>query len=245
MTGGAAEVVALVPVRGLDNGKTRLAGVLPPASRGALTRAMLERVVCAALDSEAVDRVGVISPDSAALAFAAVIDRRVIPVAQSATTPGLNGAAAAGRAWATARGAGAVLILFADLPLLAGRDVRRLLESEGAVVIATDRHGTGTNALLLRLDGTTTGGEGPAGRFAFGFGEGSASRHAAEAARLGLASTTVQSPGTALDLDTPDDWLALLASGAWEAPAMVAAEQSRAGDPLPPVPAHAGGGARP
>lgn len=225
MTAMARDVVALVPVRGLDNGKTRLAGLLPPAARAVLTRTMLERVVCAALDSGTVATVGVISPDPAALAFATAVDPRVVGVLQDAGEPGLNAAAAAGRAWATVRRSGALLILFGDLPLLKGDDVRRLVASEAAVVIATDRHGAGTNALLLRLSGAEGTVDGAAARFAFGFGEGSAGRHRAEAARLGLSSTTVRSPGTALDLDTPDDWRALLATGAWDGPsAIVGAE---------------------
>lgn len=204
-------VVAVVPIRGLAIGKTRLAGELPPEAREALTRRMLRGVVGAALASGAVDAVAVISPDPAALAFAAALDPAVVPRPQDPAAPGLNPALAAGRDWALARGAGALLVLFGDLPLLAGHDVRRLLAAPAPVVLGPDRHGAGTNALVLRL-----GVPGAAG-FRFGFGADSCPRHLAEAARLGLAVETSVAPGTAFDLDTPEDLRALLEAESWGA----------------------------
>ena len=199
-------VVALVPVRGLRNGKTRLAEDLTVEARETLTWRMLRGVVRAALGSGVVAAVGVVSPDPAVLAMAAGIDRAVVPLAQDPGAPGLNAAVAAGRAWAQGRGAAALLVLFGDLPLLTGEDVRRLVAHEAAVVMAPDRHATGTNALLLRLDG-----EGR--RFRFQFGAESYARHVAEAERLGLATATSVAPGTAVDLDTPEDWWMLLEGG--------------------------------
>ena len=200
-------VVAVVPVRGLDTGKSRLASDLSPEARAALTRRMLHGVVQAAVDSGAVDAVAVISPDPAALAAARAADGAVTPLVQDPATPGLNAAVAAGRDWARRRGAAAVLVLFGDLPLLAAADVRRLVEHDQALVLAPDRYGAGTNALLLRLTGRETH---AAARFRFQFGAGSYARHVAEARRLGLEMATSSAPGTAFDLDTPDDWRTLL-----------------------------------
>jgi len=200
-------VVALVPVRGLGNGKTRLAGSLPTEARAALTERMLRGVIRAALDAGVIDVVVVISPDPAALAAGGEVDPAVVGLPQDAAAAGLNAAVEQGRAWAMARGAAALLVLFGDLPLLTGADVRALVNQRAAVVVASDRHGTGTNALLLRIGGATAA---AAARFAFGFGEGSAARHAAEADRLGLPFAAVESLGTAFDLDTPADWRALL-----------------------------------
>jgi 2-phospho-L-lactate guanylyltransferase len=67
-------------------------------------------------------------------------------------------------------------------------------------VLAPDRHGTGTNALLLRCDPAA---DGPA--FRFHFGPDSYARHVDEAHRLGLDVVTAITAGTALDLDTPED----------------------------------------
>jgi 2-phospho-L-lactate guanylyltransferase len=131
----------------------------------------------------------------------------VVPLPQDASEPGLNAAAAAGRCWALARDAGALLVLFGDLPLLRPADVRHVFAVPAPVVLAPDRHETGTNALLLRFGKH----RGATERFAFQFGAGSAGRHGAEARRLGLPFETVSTPGTALDLDTPEDWQAVLA----------------------------------
>jgi 2-phospho-L-lactate/phosphoenolpyruvate guanylyltransferase len=194
-------VVAVVPIRSLTGGKTRLAGILPPEARAALTRRMLRGVVDAALASGTVASVVVVSPDPAALALAASLNPAVVPLAQDAGAPGLNPAIAAGVRFAAERGAAAVLVLFGDLPLLTGDDVRNLLRRDAPIVLAPDRHGTGTNALLLRLDASAEDGR----MFAFQFGLDSYARHVDEAHRLGLDVATSVSAGTALDLDTPED----------------------------------------
>ncbi|HEY7030886.1 MAG TPA: 2-phospho-L-lactate guanylyltransferase [Thermomicrobiales bacterium] len=207
MTGS---VVAVVPIRSLTGGKTRLAGVLTPEARTALTRRMLCSVVRAALDSGSIKTVAVVSPDPAALDLAASLDPAVVPLRQADERPGLNPALAEGVAFAAGRGAAAALILFGDLPLLTGDDVRNLLRRDAPVVLAPDRHGTGTNALMLRL------GTGPDdGRdFAFHFGPGSYAKHVDEAHRLGLDVATSLAAGTALDLDTPDDLRRVLSAEA-------------------------------
>lgn len=210
---GIGGVVALVPVRGMRGGKTRLAGALSPEAREALTRRMLRTVVRAAVESGAVGTVAVVSPDPAVLALARELGPAVVPLAQDPMTPGLNPALEAGRVWAERRGAGALLVLFGDLPLLAPQDVRRLVElgREAAVVLAPDRHGTGTNALLVRTESVANDSD----RYRFRFGPDSLARHLAEASRLRLAVATSDQPGTAFDLDTPDDLRRLVGAGSW------------------------------
>ena len=202
MSGGT---VVLVPIRSLTGGKTRLAGVLTPETRAALTRSMLTRVVGAAAESGVVETVLVISPDPAVLQVAAALHERVVAIEQDRGAPGLNGAIEQGRTWATAHRAGAFLVLFGDLPLLDADDVRHLVRRDAPVVIAPDRHGAGTNALLLRF-GTIEPDQEP---FHFGFGIGSYAHHVDEAHRLGLDVAVSLTPGTALDLDTPDDLAAI------------------------------------
>jgi 2-phospho-L-lactate/phosphoenolpyruvate guanylyltransferase len=194
-------VVAIVPIRSLFGGKTRLAGVLSPEERSMLTRRMLRGVVMAALTSGSVNSVAVVSPDPGVLDLAVSLDPAVVPLRQPAEMPGLNPAIAEGVAYATEQRAAAALILFGDLPLLTGDDVRHLIRRDAPIVIAPDRHGTGTNALMLRLGiGTDEGSD-----FTFHFGPDSYAKHLDEADRLGLDVTTSLTAGTALDLDTPDD----------------------------------------
>ena len=212
MSGG---IVALVPIRSLAEGKTRLGGALTSEARQALTRRMLRGVIRAALDSGAVGTVAVVSPDPAALAQAMLEGQGVVPLVQEPDRPGLNGALAHGRDWALRARASAVLILFGDLPLLDPDDVRNLVRRDAPVVLAPDRHGTGTNAMLLRLGGTEGRRDGGGEQFRFAFGPDSYARHADEAHRLGLDVATALTTGTAFDLDTPDD-LRLLVDGGTE-----------------------------
>lgn len=207
MNGGT---VALVPLRSLTTGKTRLAGVLSSAAREALTRQMVTGVIRSALSSEAIGGVVVVSPDPDALALAAATDPRVVPVLQPAERPGLLPGLDIGRRRADELGASGLLVLFGDLPLLDGADVRNMVRRAVPVVLAPDRHGTGTNALLLRLSALP-----PGEQFAFQFGEGSYRKHVAEAHRLGLDVATSISCGTSFDLDTPADLHDLLADPRW------------------------------
>jgi 2-phospho-L-lactate/phosphoenolpyruvate guanylyltransferase len=71
----------------------------------------------------------------------------------------------------------------------------------GRVAVIQDRHGTGTNGLLLC----------PADAIGPAFGPGSADRHRERAERAGFEVVTEPLSSMALDLDTPDDLEALAA----------------------------------
>jgi 2-phospho-L-lactate guanylyltransferase len=91
-----------------------------------------------------------------------------------------------------------VLVLPADLPLVTRDDVLTLIERAGeppAVVIAPDRHGTGTNALLIS----------PAGLIEYDFGENSFQHHCQRAREAGARLEIVNLPTLGLDLDLPED----------------------------------------
>ena len=92
----------------------------------------------------------------------------------------------------------AVLVLPADLPLLACEDVDQLLTPLGdgpVVVIAPDRKGVGTNALLVA----------PPGLIKYGFGTDSFNKHSARAREAGARLEVCQLPNLGLDLDEPGD----------------------------------------
>jgi 2-phospho-L-lactate guanylyltransferase len=192
-------IIAVVPIRSLRHGKTRLSPVLGNEARATLLHGIADQVVTAAVDSDQIETILVISPESETLAWAAGFGPTVVAVPQPEHRPGLNGAIDAGRAWALDNGASAVLSLFADLPLIAPDDIRGLVARTEPVVLGADRRGEGTNALLLRLAG-----RGP--EFTFAFGDDSLARHLEEARRLGLSAALHDATGIAFDLDTPDDW---------------------------------------
>jgi 2-phospho-L-lactate/phosphoenolpyruvate guanylyltransferase len=208
----------VVPVRSLAGGKTRLSPDVSPKLRGALTGLMLSRVLGRACASGVAECVLLVSPDERALALAADAGCAVEPVFQPTERAGLNSAIDLGREWATTAGATAMLVLFADLPLLTAEDVRAMAEAGADLVVGTDGTGAGTNALRLRLGDDTAG-------FRFRFGEGSAAAHRAEARAQGLTGTVRHAPGIAFDLDTPDDWRRFLDSD-------VAREWGLSGAPL-------------
>jgi len=192
-------IVAVVPVRSLRHGKTRLSPVLGNEAREALLRGIANRVVAAAVDSGLIETVLVVSPDAETQAWAAGMGPAVVAAQQPEHRLGLNGAIDAGRAWALERGASTVISLFADLPLIVTDDIRGLVARTEPVVLGPDRRGEGTNALLLRLAGR-------APEFTFAFGDGSLAKHLEEARRLGLNAAVHDALGIAFDLDTPDDW---------------------------------------
>ena len=192
-------IVAVVPVRSLRHGKTRLSPVLNKEAREILLRRIADRVVTAAVDCGLIETVLVVSPDVEALEWAGRFGPSVVAAPQPEDRPGLNGAIDAGREWALNRGASTLVSLFADLPLIAPDDIHGLVARTEPVVLGADRRGEGTNALLLRLAGRGS-------EFTFGFGDGSLAKHLAEARRLGLNAALHDAPGIAFDLDTPDDW---------------------------------------
>ncbi|MER3438880.1 MAG: 2-phospho-L-lactate guanylyltransferase, partial [Chloroflexota bacterium] len=172
-------------------------------------RRMARSVLESAITSGVVSEVLVVSPDPEALGFAAAFGTHVLPVRQREESRGLNAAIAQGEQLARERGAAALLVLFGDLPLLTPGDLRNLTRRDAPVVLAPDRHFTGTNALLLRLAALQP--DGP--RFTFRFGPDSYAKHVEEAHALGLEVATAFTAGTAFDLDTPEDLAAMVVPG--------------------------------
>ena len=151
---------------------------------------MLRHVLAAAQSAGGVDQVALLGPSRLGTPD-------TVPLLED-PGGGLNPAITSAFAHVTTQGADRMIVLFADLPLLSRNDVACLAEATaGAMIIAPDRHGTGTNALSLPI---------PAAKgFTFAFGPDSFAAHKAEAARLGLRIELAQSPGLARDVDMPED----------------------------------------
>jgi 2-phospho-L-lactate guanylyltransferase len=170
--------------------KTRLSGVLGPASRADLAVAMLEDVLAAASDVTFARRLVVTESDL------------VRGVARSAgaesfyvRASGTNDAASAAVRQVAGEGAARLLLLAADLPYLVASDLELLLAEDAPVVIAPDRHRRGTNALLLA----------PPSVISPAFGEDSFRAHREGARRASSDSRIVTSRGLATDVDDPED----------------------------------------
>ena len=190
-------IAAIIPVGTLDGAKTRLGEALDAEERHDLVEGLLARTVVTALAVDRLDDVLVVSPDREVLRRAADLGARTLRQRSS----GLNRGLAEARADVVAGGATAVLVLPIDLPFVSAEAVTAVLEAldpdataPAAVVLVTDRHGTGTNALGLRPPDVID--------FAFGPGSRSAHRAAAEAAGARYAEV---GGALAVDLDTADD----------------------------------------
>ena len=195
----ARRTAVVVPVRGLEGAKSRLGAVLDAEERRELVELLLRRTVVAALGATGVSLVAVVSPDADALAVG--VEAGAEPIAQRSS--GLNPGIIEARAVLDGR-ADRLLVLPADLPGITAEDVSTLLAAADAaatggaavVALAPDRHGRGTNALLLD----------PPGVIEPNFGGDSRAAHAGLAAAAGAAY--VEADGLlGLDLDTPDDLL--------------------------------------
>jgi 2-phospho-L-lactate guanylyltransferase len=186
---------AIVPVKPLRRGKSRLAGALSEDERTDLNRSLLQNTLKTLSELKEVEEILVISRDPHALTIARNYGARTV---HENGQPELNTALQRATVVAQVYSTGAVLILPADLPLITAKDVRTLIERAGeppAVVIAPDRHGTGTNALLIS----------PSGLIEYDFGENSFQRHCQRAKEAGARLEIVNLPSLGLDLDLPED----------------------------------------
>jgi 2-phospho-L-lactate guanylyltransferase len=195
MSGGA---FAVLTVKRFDAAKRRLAAGMDPERRRALAAAMAADVLEAIGAARSVARTIVVSGDPGAQRIAAELGAEVVPDPDDG---GHVEAALAGIARAEAEGAESVVLLPGDCPLLDPRELDRLLTGipDPYVAIVPDRHGEGTNSLVLR----------PPGAIVPAFGEGSRGRHVAAARAAGIPFAVEEVPSLALDLDTPADVIAL------------------------------------
>jgi 2-phospho-L-lactate guanylyltransferase len=197
-----SSVVAIIPVGALDGAKSRLGAVLDAEERLELTVGMARRTIAAAVAAGRIDEVLVITPDDAVRTLAVELGARPIRQRDS----GLNHGLVAARAEAIAAGATAVLILPIDLPDVTPDAIdavaAQLHELDRPLVaIVPDRHGRGTNALLIA----------PPDAIDVCFGGDSAIAHESAARAIGARLVILGGP-LVLDIDTPDDLLLAEAS---------------------------------
>jgi len=186
---------AIVPVKPLRRGKSRLAGTLSEDERAELNQSLLQHTLQTLTDIKELEQVLVVSRDPHALTIARQHGARTV---REDGQPQLNTALTRATVVAKVHATRGVLILPADLPLITREDVLTLIERAAkppVVVIAPDRHGKGTNALLIC----------PSGLIEYDFGENSFQRHCERAKQAGARLEIVDLPSLGLDLDMPED----------------------------------------
>ncbi len=201
--------LAVLPVKSFARAKQRLRPGLDPDRRRQLVDAML-RDVLDALNASSLDGVIVISTGETARETALERGAQVL----ADRDQGHNAAARLGIVEALRLRAERVLLVPVDCPLLDPDEIDELLARRPVApdaVIIPDRHGTGTNALLLA----------PPDVLEPAFGPGSCERHSELARAAGVTHEVLAVPSLALDIDTPED-LAELARMSRCAPATTA-----------------------
>lgn len=192
------KTLAILPVKSFGAAKQRLSEVLGAGSRQALAQAMFTDVLSAVRGVPELDGIVVVTSDKAAEAAAAGEGVRVLP---DDGPPGHSEAGLVGIRHALSEGYGRVLLIAGDTPLVRPAELADLLADAPGVVIVPDRHGTGTNALVLT----------PPDVIEPSFGPGSRERHVAAARDAGVAHRVADLRGLALDVDTPADLAELAA----------------------------------
>jgi 2-phospho-L-lactate guanylyltransferase len=202
MAGRRGRTIAVLPIKRFGSAKQRLDNGLSDGTRRALAEAMVTDVLIALRRAKYVDEVLVVSGETMAVALAAGYDAAA--VIDDPDDVGHSAAARRGVQAAMERGATRVLLVPGDCPALDPTELDDLLEdAEGVappdVIVVPDRHGDGTNALLLT----------PPDAIQPAFGPGSRERHERLAAEAGATCTAIAVPTLGLDVDTVDDLAAL------------------------------------
>lgn len=186
---------AIIPVKPLKRGKSRLASVLSEEERTALNQSMLINTLKTLKQVGEIDTILVVSRDPAALAIARDFSARTVLEDGS---PELNTALRRASKVAMAYHANEILVLPADLPLIKPENIIDFYNRSGnppEVIIAPDRRKDGTNALYIN----------PAELIEFCYGPGSFLIHKQSAEKAGANVTIVESEILGLDVDLPED----------------------------------------
>ncbi|MGH3042831.1 MAG: 2-phospho-L-lactate guanylyltransferase [Gaiellaceae bacterium] len=183
-------MLAIVPVKGLDGAKTRLAPLLSADERAGLVVEMLDRVLAACAEAGAIARTLLVTPDPR-------LARKGLDVLEDS---GTGHADALELALADPRAMDGALVVMADCPLVTAESLDALAGAARPLALAPARDG-GVNALALSS---------PNGfRPRFGV---PVETTVAEARAAGLQPVVVDDPALALDIDRPEDYERLLAS---------------------------------
>lgn len=186
---------AVLPVKPIRSGKSRLAGVLSEEKREILNQRMFEHTLAVLKEIKEIDKVLVISRDSKVISYARKHGAHTI---QEDSDSELNMAVRRATMVAKSFSVQSLLILPADMPLIQPEDIVECIKKQGkgkTLVIAPDRRDEGTNVLFLD----------PVDNFEYLFGHNSFQFHTQQGFEKGYEVIIVKNEHLALDLDIPED----------------------------------------
>lgn len=193
---------AVLPVKDLQHAKQRLAGILSAKERRTLFAAMLEDVLAALAGCAGLAGILVVTRDQEAWRLAGRYGARVLLEDENR---GHTAASSLGARTLAQEGLSGMVQVPADIPLVTARDIAALLEVHGAapaVTLSPSRDQRGSNAVACS----------PPDILPLRFGEDSFFPHLRRAKALGIEPQVVTRPGLALDVDTPADLAAFIAT---------------------------------
>jgi 2-phospho-L-lactate/phosphoenolpyruvate guanylyltransferase len=188
---------AVIPVRGLNESKTRLSNYFSGDKRRILVEALLEDVVSSVIRSKVYGTIAVISPDEN---VGTQMRTQGISLVKQ-TSIGLNRAIEQANELALREHARSVTTILADIPLVEPRDFKELFNMgvlAPRVVMAPSLKG-GTNVMLTS----------PPGVISPSYGRWSYSKHLRRAQMSGLNAYTLSNPRISFDIDTMSDLMEL------------------------------------
>ena len=193
MTKDHVTVFVIIPVKRLDDAKSRLSSLLTDNERKCFCLKMLEDVLGTVKSTKCPHETVVVSKDPMVSKIAKNFDAAYFKERKT----GLNKTVSEAIDWCVERGAASVLVLPADIPLVAPTDLNRIFTfgEKASMVISPSRNGRGTNALLLTPPNVSPTFYGPH----------SFQRHIKEAKKLKISFHRYRSSRIALDIDTVKD----------------------------------------
>jgi 2-phospho-L-lactate guanylyltransferase len=197
-------IFAIIPVKKLDNAKSRLSPLLTNDERKQFCLKMLEDILKTVKSTKRIKQTVVVSNDPEVFHVTKNFEATYLKEKEA----GLNEAVFEAIDWCIDGGATSVLVLPADIPLVMPRDLNRILAlgEKASMVISPSRGGKGTNALLLT----------PPNVCPTFYGSCSFQRHLEEASKRGISYRSFESPRIALDIDTVDDLKDFISTNAKE-----------------------------
>jgi 2-phospho-L-lactate/phosphoenolpyruvate guanylyltransferase len=190
---------AILPVKRFVAAKSRLGMSVEQQLRQRLARAMVTDVLLALAQVAALEHTIVITREPA---LAQIASEHGALLIEDSAEDGQSAAVALGIRRALAEGFERALCIPGDCPALDPVELDALLALDATeVVIVPDRHGTGTNGLLLA----------PPDAIAPSFGADSCARHRALAREAGIGCRVERPSSLLLDVDTGADLEALRA----------------------------------
>jgi 2-phospho-L-lactate guanylyltransferase len=187
---------AIVPIKPLRRGKSRLSEILSEEERAQLNHQLFLNTINVLREVKSISNILVVSRDSDVLTEARDLEVRTVT---ENGTPELNNALRRASLFSKMFSNEGILIVPADIPLLTPKDVEEFLcnrTKPPMIVISPDRRKKGTNMLLID----------PADLITFSYGKDSFDIHRELARSKGAEVIVFENDRIALDLDLPEDY---------------------------------------